>query len=171
VILRHADAGGRPIDNAEFCLAHGRSRVERDRTAGIRVYDNRRRSDARFRPEATKFNPHGVVHLSGSTLHYSSVSIFAIAIMDGILLNFYIHQLWQEGYSTFDSIVMGADRRFRAVMMTALVDGLGLLPAALSTRIGAQTQRPLTIVVIGRAISIALLARLFQSTLMYLVHN
>jgi hypothetical protein len=31
LILRHADGGGRPIDNAEFCLAHGRSRVERDR--------------------------------------------------------------------------------------------------------------------------------------------
>ena len=43
VILRHADAGGRPIDNAEFCLAHGRSRVERERAAGIRVYDNRQR--------------------------------------------------------------------------------------------------------------------------------
>ena len=51
---------------------------------------------------------------------------------------------------------MGADRRFRALMMTALVDGLGLLPAAMSTRIGAQTQRPLAIVVIGGAISIAL---------------
>jgi heavy metal efflux system protein len=99
------------------------------------------------------------------------ISIFAIAIMDGILLNFYIHQLWEEGYSTFDSIVMGADRRFRAVMMTALVDGLGLLPAALSTRIGAQTQRPLAIVVIGGAISIALLTRVFQPTLMYLLHN
>jgi cobalt-zinc-cadmium resistance protein CzcA len=99
------------------------------------------------------------------------VSIFAIAIMDGILLNFYIHQLWEEGYSTFDSIVMGADRRFRAVMMTALVDGLGLLPAALSTRIGAQTQRPLAIVVIGGAISIALLTRVFQPTLMYLLHH
>ena len=85
------------------------------------------------------------------------ISIFAIAIMDGILLNFYIHQLWDEGYSLVDSIVKGADRRFRAVMMTALVDGLGLLPAALSTRIGAQTQRPLAIVVIGGAISIALL--------------
>src|ERR1700722_11967877 len=96
------------------------------------------------------------------------ISIFGIAIMDGILLNFYIHQLWQEGYSTFDSIVMGADRRFRAVMMTALVDGLGLLPAALSTRIGAQTQRPLAIVVIGGAISIALLTRVFQPTLVYL---
>jgi heavy metal efflux system protein len=99
------------------------------------------------------------------------ISIFAIAIMDGILLNFYIRQLWEEGYSTFDSIVMGADRRFRAVMMTALVDGLGLLPAALSTRIGAQTQRPLAIVVIGGAISIALLTRVFQPTLMYLLHR
>ena len=99
------------------------------------------------------------------------ISIFAIAIMDGILLNFYIRQLWDEGYSTFDSIVMGADRRFRAVMMTALVDGLGLLPAAMSTRIGAQTQRPLAIVVIGGAISIALLTRVFQPTLMYLLHH
>jgi heavy metal efflux system protein len=99
------------------------------------------------------------------------ISIFAIAIMDGILLNFYIHQLWREGHSVVDSIVMGADRRFRALMMTALVDGLGLLPAALSTRIGAQTQRPLAIVVIGGAISIALLTRVFQPTLVYLFHR
>src|ERR1700758_2079797 len=91
--------------------------------------------------------------------------------MDGILLNFYIHQLWNEGHSLEDSIVMGADRRFRAVMMTALVDGLGLLPAALSTRIGAQTQRPLAIVVIGGAVSIALLTRVFQPTLIYLCHR
>jgi len=99
------------------------------------------------------------------------ISIFAIAIMDGILLNFYIHQLWDEGHSLVDSIVMGADRRFRALMMTALVDGLGLLPAALSTRIGAQTQRPLAIVVIGGAISIALLTRVFQPTLVYVLHK
>ncbi len=99
------------------------------------------------------------------------ISIFAIAIMDGILLNFYIHQLWEEGNSLIDSIVKGADRRFRALMMTALVDGLGLLPAALSTRIGAQTQRPLAIVVIGGAISIALLTRVFQPTLVYVLHN
>ncbi len=41
VILRHADAGGRPIDDAEFCLAHSRSRIERDRAAGLKVYDDR----------------------------------------------------------------------------------------------------------------------------------
>jgi len=99
------------------------------------------------------------------------ISIFAIAIMDGILLNFYIHQLWEEGHSVVDSIVMGADRRFRALMMTALVDGLGLLPAALSTRIGAQTQRPLAIVVIGGAISIALLTRVFHPTLVYVLRR
>src|SRR6202050_5663794 len=99
------------------------------------------------------------------------ISIFAIAIMDGILLNFYIFQLWEQGYTVLDSIVMGADRRFRAFMMTALVDGLGLLPAALSTRIGAQTQRPLAIVVIGGAISIALLTRGFQPQLVWLFHK
>jgi heavy metal efflux system protein len=99
------------------------------------------------------------------------ISIFAIAIMDGILLNFYIRQLWQAGSSAFDAVVMGADRRLRAVMMTAVVDGLGLLPAALSTRIGAQTQRPLAVVVIGGAISTALLTQVFQPTLMYLLRN
>jgi cobalt-zinc-cadmium resistance protein CzcA len=99
------------------------------------------------------------------------ISIFAIAIMDGILLNFYIHQLWEEGYSLVDSIVLGADRRFRALMMTALVDGLGSLPAALSVQIGAQTQRPLAIVVIGGAISIALLTRVFHPTLVYVLRN
>jgi heavy metal efflux system protein len=99
------------------------------------------------------------------------ISIFAIAIMDGILLNFYIHQLWNLGHTVVDSIVMGADRRFRALMMTALVDGLGLLPAALSTRIGAQTQRPLAIVVIGGALSIALLTRVFHPTLVFLFHK
>jgi len=45
------------------------------------------------------------------------------------------------------------------------------LPAALSTCIGAQTQRPLAIVVIGGAISIALLTRVFQPTLIYLLRN
>jgi Cu/Ag efflux pump CusA len=41
----------------------------------------------------------------------------------------------------------------------------------MSTRIGAQTQRPSAIVVIGGAISVALLTRVFQPTLMYLLHR
>jgi cobalt-zinc-cadmium resistance protein CzcA len=99
------------------------------------------------------------------------ISIFAIAIMDGIILNFYIRQLWEEGYTIVDSIIMGSDRRLRATMMTDLVDALGLLPAALSTRIGAQTQRPLAVVVIGGALSIMILTRVLQPTLIYLFHR
>jgi len=59
----------------------------------------------------------------------------------------------------------------RATMMTDLVDAFGLLPAALSTRIGVQTQRPLAIVVIGGAIAILLLTRILQPVLIYLCHR
>src|SRR5271169_1260487 len=99
------------------------------------------------------------------------ISIFGIAVMDGILLSFYIRRLWKQGHPFVDSIIMGSERRFRAVMMTALVDGLGLLPAAMSTRIGAQTQRPLAIVVIGGAVAIALITRVLQPILIYLCHR
>ncbi|MGC1678138.1 MAG: CusA/CzcA family heavy metal efflux RND transporter [Candidatus Binataceae bacterium] len=99
------------------------------------------------------------------------ISIFGIAVMDGILLSFYIRQLWDEGHPFVDSIVMGSDRRLRATMMTDLVDAFGLLPAALSTRIGAQTQQPLAIVVIGGALAIMILTRVLQPVLIYLCHR
>lgn len=90
--------------------------------------------------------------------------------MDGILLSFYIRQLWEQGQPFREAIIMGSDRRFRAIIMTALVDGVGLLPAALSTRIGAQTQRPLAIVVIGGAVAIMLLTRVLQPVLILPTH-
>ena len=99
------------------------------------------------------------------------ISIFGIAVMDGIVLSFYIRQLWEEGHPFVESILMGSDRRLRATMMTDLVDALGLLPAALSTRIGAQTQKPLAIVVIGGALAIMVLTRVLQPTLIYLCHR
>jgi cobalt-zinc-cadmium resistance protein CzcA len=99
------------------------------------------------------------------------ISIFGIATMDGILLSFYIRQLWEEGHPFTEAIVMGSDRRLRATMMTDLVDALGLLPMALSTRIGAQTQRPLAIVVIGGALAIMILTRVLQPVLIYLCHR
>jgi heavy metal efflux system protein len=99
------------------------------------------------------------------------ISIFGIATMDGILLSFYIRKMWDEGHPFLESIVMGSDRRLRASMMTDLVDALGLLPMALSTKIGAQTQRPLAIVVIGGALSIMILTRVLQPVLIYLCHR
>jgi len=99
------------------------------------------------------------------------ISIFGIAVMDGILLSTYIRQLWDQGHPFAESIIMGSDRRLRATMMTDLVDTVGFLPAALSTRIGAQTQRPLAVVVIGGALAIALLTRVLQPALVYLCHR
>jgi cobalt-zinc-cadmium resistance protein CzcA len=55
--------------------------------------------------------------------------------------------------------------------MTTLVALLGLLPAALSTGIGAQAQRPLAIVVIGGALALALLTRLMQPPLLVIAHQ
>jgi hypothetical protein len=99
------------------------------------------------------------------------ISIFGIAAMDGILLTTYIRQLWDQRHPFVESIIMGSDRRLRATMMTDLVDALGFLPAALSTRIGAQAQRPLAVVVIGGALAIALLTRVLQPALIYLCHS
>jgi heavy metal efflux system protein len=115
------------------------------------------------------------LYLTGTPFSVSAavgfISIFGVAVMDGILLSFYIRRLWMEGRPFSEAIVMGSDRRLRAMMMTDLVDAFGLLPAALSTRIGAQTQRPLAIVVIGGALAILLLTRILQPVLIYLCHR
>ncbi len=77
------------------------------------------------------------------------ISIFGVAIMDGLLLVSSFHRLRLQGKSMHDAIVEGSMLRTRSIMMTGFTAIFGLLPAALSTRIGAQAQRPLAIVVIG----------------------
>src|SRR4029077_14987200 len=77
------------------------------------------------------------------------ISIFGVAIMDGLLSIAYFNHLRAEGLPLREAIMQGAAKRVRPMMMTALTAIFGLLPAALSTRIGSQTQRPLAIVVVG----------------------
>jgi cobalt-zinc-cadmium resistance protein CzcA len=77
------------------------------------------------------------------------VSLFGIAIMEGLLMISYFNALRHQGLPLNESIVQGAAKRVRPVMITAMTAILGLLPAALSTKIGAQTARPLAIVVVG----------------------
>ncbi len=66
------------------------------------------------------------------------VSLFGIAIMDGLLLISYFNALRAQGLELHDAIIQGAGKRVRPVMMTALTAILGLLPAAVSTKIGAK---------------------------------
>ncbi|HEY7425270.1 MAG TPA: efflux RND transporter permease subunit [Gemmataceae bacterium] len=93
------------------------------------------------------------------------ISIFGVAIMDGLLLVSYFNHLRAEGLPLREAIMQGAEKRVRPVMMTALTAIFGLLPAALSTRIGAQTQRPLAIVVVGGMITTLFLTRYLMPVL------
>ena len=87
------------------------------------------------------------------------VSLFGVAIMDGLLLIAYFNDLRARGHALNDAIMEGAALRVRPVMITALTAILGLLPAAFSTEIGAQTQRPLSIVVVFGMATALLLTR------------
>lgn len=87
------------------------------------------------------------------------ISIFGVAIMDGLLLVSYFNQMRAHGLPLRDAILQGAEKRVRPVMMTAMTAIFGLLPAALSTAIGSQTQRPLAIVVVGGMITTLFLTR------------
>ncbi len=87
------------------------------------------------------------------------ISIFGVAIMDGLLLVSYFNQMRAHGLPLREAIMQGAEKRVRPVMMTALTAIFGLLPAALSTKIGSQTQRPLAIVVVGGMITTLFLTR------------
>ena len=87
------------------------------------------------------------------------ISIFGVAVMDGLLLVSYFNRMRANGLPLREAILEGASKRVRPVMMTALTAIFGLLPAAFSTRIGAQTQRPLAIVVVGGMVTTLFLTR------------
>jgi cobalt-zinc-cadmium resistance protein CzcA len=93
------------------------------------------------------------------------ISIFGVAIMDGLLSVSYFNALRAEGLPLRQAILEGAGRRVRPLMMTALTAIFGLPLAALSTRIGSQTQRPLAIVVVGGMVMTLLLNRYLMPVL------
>jgi cobalt-zinc-cadmium resistance protein CzcA len=100
------------------------------------------------------------------------ISIFGIAIQDAILVVTYFQRLRDvEGHSVELAAREAAEKRFRPVLMTTLVATLGLLPAAVSNGIGAQTQKPLAIVVIGGSLILAILTRVLQPPLLVLAHR
>jgi cobalt-zinc-cadmium resistance protein CzcA len=93
------------------------------------------------------------------------ISIFGVAIMDGLLLVSFFNQYRAQGMPLREAILHGGEKRVRAMLMTDLTAVFGLLPAAFSTRIGAQTQRPLAIVVVGGMITTLLVARYLMPVL------
>jgi cobalt-zinc-cadmium resistance protein CzcA len=120
----------------------------------------------------------GVVALLLSRINFSIsaamgfISIFGIAIQDGILVVTYFQRYRHERTSTVvEAVRYAADKGFRPMLMATVVAILGLLPAALSNGIGSQTQKPLAVVVIGGCLTLALLTRILRPPLLVLAHG
>jgi cobalt-zinc-cadmium resistance protein CzcA len=99
------------------------------------------------------------------------VSVFGIAVQDAILVVTYAERQWAAGASAEVGVMSAVEQRLRAVLMTTFVAMFGLLPAALSNRLGAQTQKPLAVVVIGGSLALAVLSRALQPALLLAAHR
>jgi cobalt-zinc-cadmium resistance protein CzcA len=93
------------------------------------------------------------LRITGTPFSVSSaigfVALFGIAAMDGILILSYYHLSLESGLDRAGAMLQTCRTQLRPVMMTCIVACVGLLPAAFSTGIGSQVQRPLALVVVG----------------------
>jgi cobalt-zinc-cadmium resistance protein CzcA len=85
------------------------------------------------------------------------IALFGICIQNGVIIISVIKQNLDKNLPLAEAVRSGAISRVRPVVMTALMAIFGLLPAAISTGIGSETQKPLAIVIVGGLISATLL--------------
>jgi cobalt-zinc-cadmium resistance protein CzcA len=93
------------------------------------------------------------LYLTGTPFSVSAaigfVALFGIAAMDGIIVLSYFNQSLEVGLSRVEAIRRTCQVQMRPVVMTCVVACVGLVPAAISTGIGSQVQKPLALVVVG----------------------
>jgi heavy metal efflux system protein len=99
------------------------------------------------------------------------IALFGQAVLNGVVMLSHFGQLRSHGASVYEAVFQGSIDRLRTVMMTALLASLGLLPMALSTAIGSETQRPLAVVIIGGLVSATILTLVVLPTLYWWVHG
>jgi cobalt-zinc-cadmium resistance protein CzcA len=86
------------------------------------------------------------------------IALFGVCIQNGVIIIAMFKENLEKGLPLDQAIKKGAMNRVRPIVMTALMASLGLLPAAMSTGIGSETQRPLAIVIVGGLFSAMLLS-------------
>ncbi len=93
------------------------------------------------------------LYISGQPFSISAamgfVSLFGVSVMNGILLITYYKQSRLRGGTPREAMFRAASTRMRPLLMTSLSACIGLFPAAISTGIGSQVQRPLATVIVG----------------------
>ncbi len=104
------------------------------------------------------------LHLTGMNFGISAgvgfIALLGICIQNGVILISEFHNNLKKKIPLDESIFMGVKARTRAVVMTALMASIGLMPAAISTGIGSESQKPLAIVIIGGLITATILTLL-----------
>ena len=112
---------------------------------------------------------HLVLVLDRDQLQYRGGRRFRLALRDRHhgrpALDLVLQRPCAQGLPLHEAIIQGAAKRVRPVMMTALTAMLGLLPAAVSTKIGGQTAQPLAIVVVGGMAATLFLTRYLMPVL------
>jgi cobalt-zinc-cadmium resistance protein CzcA len=113
-----------------------------------------------------------ILALTGTPLSVSSMigflALFGVSVQTAVVYISYANELRLEGFGIAEATRTAALLRLRPIMMTALVAALGLLPAALSTGVGSDTQKPFALVIVGGLIS-RLLISVFLMPVLYAV--
>lgn len=105
------------------------------------------------------------LHLSVSAA-VGFIAVAGISVQNGVILVEQVIEISRRGAPRPDAILDGAMLRLRPIVMTALMAGLGLLPAALSHGIGSETQRPFAVVIVGGIISATIFTLLLLPVLL-----
>jgi cobalt-zinc-cadmium resistance protein CzcA len=77
------------------------------------------------------------------------LALFGVSVQTAVVYISYVNELRRDGAPLAEAIQEGAILRLRPIMMTALVAALGLLPAALATGVGTDSQRPFALVIVS----------------------
>jgi cobalt-zinc-cadmium resistance protein CzcA len=108
--------------------------------------------------------------LTGTPFSVSSgigfLALFGVSVQTAVVYISYVNELRQQGMSIAEAARVSALARLRPIMMTALVAALGLLPAALSTGVGSDSQKPFALVIVGGLFS-RLLISVFLMPVLY----
>jgi cobalt-zinc-cadmium resistance protein CzcA len=97
------------------------------------------------------------------------IVLFGVSVLTGVVYISYVNELRRSGITTAAAIRDGAMLRLRPIMMTALVAALGLLPAALATGVGTDSQRPFALVIVCGMLSRLLISIFLMPALYALV--
>ncbi len=104
------------------------------------------------------------LHLTGINFGISAgvgfIALFGICIQNGVILISEFHKNIKQNFTLENAIIQGVNTRTRPVVMTALMASLGLIPAALSSGIGSESQKPLAVVIIGGLVTATILTLL-----------